>query len=140
LSQPTIQPPQPAHAQQPVQQQQQQQGGGILTDPARHIELNGRQFIRLNVLGKGGSSCVYRIIGADDASSSGLLALGPQNPAVMQKLALEKAMFDLENDISRWMTIANNVEDGLISSHKMELEYEKQILMRILEASSRTGF
>lgn len=60
----TAQPAQQAHAQQPVQQQQQ--GGGILSDPARHIELNGRQFIRLNVLGKGGSSCVYRIIGADD--------------------------------------------------------------------------
>lgn len=28
--------------------------------------MNGRHYIRLNVLGKGGSSCVYRIIGADD--------------------------------------------------------------------------
>jgi hypothetical protein len=55
-----------AQPQQPAQQPAQQQGGGILADPARHIELNGRSFIRLNVLGKGGSSCVYRIIGAED--------------------------------------------------------------------------
>lgn len=41
-------------------------GGGILGDPARSVELNGRHYIRLNVLGKGGSSCVYRIIGAED--------------------------------------------------------------------------
>ena len=40
--------------------------GGILSDPARFVEVNGRQYIRLNVLGKGGSSCVYRIIGVDD--------------------------------------------------------------------------
>jgi len=39
---------------------------GILSDPSRMIELNGRHYIRLNVLGKGGSSSVYRIIGADD--------------------------------------------------------------------------
>lgn len=39
---------------------------GILSDPSRTVELNGKHYIRLNVLGKGGSSCVYRIIGAED--------------------------------------------------------------------------
>ena len=44
-------------------------GGGfsnILEDPARNIMLNGRCYTRLNVLGKGGSSCVYRIISQQD--------------------------------------------------------------------------
>jgi hypothetical protein len=39
---------------------------GILGDANRYVEMNGRHYLRLNVLGKGGSSCVYRIIGAED--------------------------------------------------------------------------
>ncbi|KAJ1431961.1 kinase-like domain-containing protein, partial [Ochromonadaceae sp. CCMP2298] len=35
----------------------------ILQEPARRVQLNGRHYTRLNVLGKGGSSCVWRIIG-----------------------------------------------------------------------------
>jgi hypothetical protein len=41
-------------------------GTNILDDPSRSIELNGKRYTRLSVLGKGGSSCVYRIIGNED--------------------------------------------------------------------------
>jgi len=41
-------------------------GGGILADSSRAVWMNGQAFTRLNVLGKGGSSCVYRIIGHQD--------------------------------------------------------------------------
>ena len=38
----------------------------IHDDSSRNIELNGKRYTRLNILGKGGSSCVYRIISNDD--------------------------------------------------------------------------
>jgi hypothetical protein len=38
----------------------------IHEDSSRNIELNGKKYTRLNILGKGGSSCVYRIISNDD--------------------------------------------------------------------------
>jgi hypothetical protein len=38
----------------------------IHNDSSRNIELNGKRYTRLNILGKGGSSCVYRIISNDD--------------------------------------------------------------------------
>lgn len=43
---------------------------GILADAARYVELNGRRYIRLNVLGKGGSSSVFRIIDVMDGQVS----------------------------------------------------------------------
>jgi hypothetical protein len=41
-----------------------------LADAARYVELNGRRYIRLNVLGKGGSSSVFRIIDVMDGQVS----------------------------------------------------------------------
>ena len=40
--------------------------GPILGDPNRRIVLNGRGYIRLGLLGKGGSSSVYRILSQQD--------------------------------------------------------------------------
>lgn len=34
----------------------------LLADPNRVVMLNGKQYLRLNVLGKGGSSCVYLVL------------------------------------------------------------------------------
>lgn len=41
-------------------------GGGffsLMNDPNRHVVLNDRSYLRLNVLGKGGSSSVYQVLG-----------------------------------------------------------------------------
>jgi hypothetical protein len=63
----TLSPPAPmVHSQLPSQQPQPHAAWGILGDANRYVEMNGRHYLRLNVLGKGGSSCVYRIIGAED--------------------------------------------------------------------------
>lgn len=42
-------------------------GGTLLSDPNRVIMLNGKQYLRLNVLGKGGSSCVYLVLSESGA-------------------------------------------------------------------------
>ena len=118
---------------------------GILSDPARHIELNGRQYIRLNVLGKGGSSCVYRIIGADDGQVYAYKRVEVRDSddvdAVFDNYANEIALLrrlsnsaQSNTDSNSNSTVRSSSQSRIIELVDFEVRRDKSYIAMVLEA------
>lgn len=84
-------------------------GSALLTDPNRVISLNGKQYLRLSVLGKGGSSCVYLVL-----SDSGALYAYKRVDVHGSDESADSVLESYENEIKLLNTLKG-------SSHIIEL-------------------